>query len=117
MSASLALDLERTPALVEAGPVRRTTVGGHVGAFVRLTVPDDAEVDDCQDGEVRLWSPSAPAGDWRVLGPGRIARLWILDVAGQRVVIQAESTSRPTRDQEETLLRMAESTTFGRAGG
>ena len=113
---SLAVALADLP-LVEAGPVRRTSVGGHPGAFVRLTVPDDAEVDHCLDGEVRLWSPSAPAGDWRVLGPGRIARLWILDAVGERVVIQAESLTNPTAEQEETLLRMGESTTFSRSAG
>lgn len=66
------------------------TIDGFAGAKVELTVPEDAAFTECFAGgtDYRLWNDAV--GGYRCLqGPGQIERIWVLDVDGTRLVIDA----------------------------
>ena len=78
----LARALSDQPFLTVTRPVE-VTVGGIEGLFVRVAVPDDAEVSACQDGEVAIYEDIDTHPDtWTVDAPGLVDRMWILDVDG-----------------------------------
>ncbi len=59
------------------------SIGGHDGKMIELTVPDDIDFADCDQNEFRSWTGRNHQG------PGQVDRVYILDVEGQRVVIDA----------------------------
>ena len=66
-------------------PMHETTVSdielaGFAGKLVSMTVPDDLDVAECDEGEFRSWV-------YHVQDPGRQDDVYILDVDGTRVVI------------------------------
>lgn len=66
------------------------TVGGHAGTSITLHVPDGAEFDDCDQGEFCSFTEDMATVCHRYQQfPGQIDELWILDVNGQVVVIDA----------------------------
>ncbi|MGH2446058.1 MAG: hypothetical protein ACRDGD_08480 [Candidatus Limnocylindria bacterium] len=78
------------PGHTEGEPVD-VTIDGYAGRMIELRLPADIAFDSCFVGTVnyRLWV-SASHGGWRCLqGPGQIERVWVLDVDGTRVVIDA----------------------------
>lgn len=88
-------------AALAAQPTREATtptdvaVGGFSGKAFELTVPADLTFDtvdgfaECDEGEFRSWI-SPDGNSFRVhQGPGQHDRLWIVDVEGTRVVVDA----------------------------
>jgi len=92
------------------------TVGGYDGYVMDFDVPDPIPA-RC-DGMLYHWRDDI--GGSQGIGPGKRQRLWILDVAGQRVVILAgwfpagvsDPDAGTTPAQAEELIRMAEGITF-----
>jgi hypothetical protein len=79
------------------------TVGGYEGLYVELSVPDGADFNDCPRGRFNSWP-----GRWQQ-GPGQIDMIWILDVEGERIVLNAmHGPSAPPEQVDE--LRMIVST-------
>jgi hypothetical protein len=83
------------PGLAATAPVD-ITVDGYAGKQIELTVPDYGET-ECKDSTFGLWQdPGAPEttgsqpNRW-AQGPNQHSQLWILDVDGTRVVIEAFS--------------------------
>ena len=77
-----------------AGATSPTDVvlGGYTGKQMDLTVPADANFGDCDAGRYMVWSHPGNGrlednrwAQW----PGQVLRLWILDVEGRRIVIEA----------------------------
>lgn len=71
------------------------TVGGFSGKAIELTVPVGLAFDtvngfiDCDEGEFRSWI-SADGRSFRLhQGPGQHDQLWVIDVNGTRVIIDA----------------------------
>jgi hypothetical protein len=71
------------------------TVGGFHGKAIDLTVPADLAFDtangfsDCDEGEFRSWI-SPDENSFRVhQGPGQHDQLWVVDVEGTRIVVDA----------------------------
>ena len=112
---ALAEALSNQPFLEVSSPVR-VVIGGREGAFVKAKVPEDAEIVTCADQAVDLYSQGAPEDAWRVGTAGSVVRLWILDVDGERYVVQTESGPDATRRDVAVLRRMVESITFERIG-
>jgi hypothetical protein len=79
---------------------RPVTLGAHHGQFIRLTGP--ADIRKC--GEWRPWDPSP-----YLQGPGNIWDLWVMDVAGTRVVIMAQYFPKTPATIKAELRHMAES--------
>ena len=109
----LASALSDQPFLTVTRPVE-VTVGGIEGLFVRVAVPDDAEVSACQDGEVAIYEDIDTHPDtWTVDAPGLVDRMWILDVDGVRHVLRARAWPNAGQ-QVRAMTRMVESITFTR---
>jgi hypothetical protein len=67
------------------------TVGGYAGKMVELTVPSDADFVGCgstgnSSRPFAIWTEGS--GSWRCMqGPGQTDHVYVVDVAGERVVI------------------------------
>lgn len=89
------------------------TVGGYAGQSIILHVPDDADRLDCDDDEFASFET---AGDDSIRryhqGPGQIDELWILDVDGAIVILDAMYGPDTDTDLIDDLRTIAESATF-----
>lgn len=93
------------------------TVGGYSGLYVELSWPRGLE---CEGGVLWLSLDANPNRESGVsyhddLSPGVVDRFWILDVAGQRVVIDAFHRQKHTPAQIAELTEIVEGVTLTRA--
>jgi hypothetical protein len=110
-------------------PDRRPTVpepveiDGYAGTYLEWTVPRDVAFDeegnfpDCDGDDAghhdfRSWTGSGWASTRYHQGPGQVDRLWVLDVGGQRLVIDAFSMPSATPDEIEELRAIVDSIRF-----
>ncbi len=91
------------------------TVGGYAGKSLTLHVPGDAVFEDCDDGNFTSYGVATDGGTepsrWQQ-GPGQIDELWILDVNGATVVLDATYRVDTPAELIEELRAIAESATF-----
>jgi hypothetical protein len=81
------------PSLTEP---RDATLGGHAGLYAELTPPSATDFVACDGGAYRLWLARDDAA--RLLqAPGRVLRLWFLEVGSQVLVVDVTYT--PVTDQ------------------
>ena len=83
-----------------SGPIA-ATIDGHPATRFEQVVPEALHFDTCWGSSYRSWQ--ANADDRYHQGPGQIDRLWILEVRGTRVVIDA-SYYRGTAASDRTAL-------------
>jgi hypothetical protein len=67
---------------------RPTTIGGHSAWYVEVLIPSVLDFSQCDADQLVLWE-SADGSVRYGLGPGEIDRLWVVDVHGAPVVIDA----------------------------
>lgn len=103
----LASALNRQPYLTTTKPVE-VSVGGMEGLFVKVSVPDDADVSACQGASVDVISGTQSAEE-----AGIVDRLWILDIDGARHVLWARTFGATALDTS-LVTRLVESITFTR---
>lgn len=84
-------------------PVR---VGGYDGLYVELSVPDDADFTECPGRRFNSWP-----GRWQQ-GPGQIDMIWILDVEGERLVLNAMHGPSAPPEQVDEVRRIVSTATF-----
>lgn len=72
-----------------ASEPERVTVGGVDGLYMQWSVPDDIDFDDCDLGSFESWAGNITGSNRYQQAPGQVDRLWILDVGGERLVIDA----------------------------
>jgi hypothetical protein len=95
-------------ALADLAPFRVTspptdiTMYGYRGKHLELTVPK-IDFTDCQEGVIRSWiAPNLSYAFYGYSRPRHIEELWILDVEGNRLVIQANwSPGSPPENMAE----------------
>jgi hypothetical protein len=65
------------------------TVGGYAGKKVELSVPSNLDPATCDGGDLRTWIPAGNANGYggHVYGSGQKNSVYILDVAGERLVL------------------------------
>jgi hypothetical protein len=92
------------------------TVAGHIGKSIILHVPDDAVFGDCDEDKFASW---AGGGDPRDSGPsryhqgpGQIDEVWILDVDGELIVVDAMYGADTSAEHLAELHAILESMTF-----
>lgn len=97
----LATALENQP--TREATVTDVTLDGYSGKLVQMTVPADAVFADCDGGEFRSWVGVTGPDDARYhQGPGQQDDVYILDVDGLRLVIDALSyPGSPAADLEK----------------
>jgi hypothetical protein len=95
------------------------TLDGAEGTYLEWSVPTDLAQEagrfvDCDEGEFRSWTGIA-GGQTRYHGaPGQVDRLWILDVDGARLVIDAVSEPTATEAEIAEMIDVVESIRFER---
>jgi hypothetical protein len=102
---------------VASAPVD-VTLDGYAGKSITLHVPDDAahaggKFSDCDQGIFGSWAWGTDATPSRYAqGPGQIDEVWILDVNGVPVVIDAAYYAGTPADVVDEMRAIVESTTF-----
>jgi hypothetical protein len=87
---------------------RPVEIGGAAGQYVKVQIPRGYDASSCTDSQVGL--PGNP-GSNNNMEPGYVGQWWILDVAGQRTVLQAfcAQCDDPT---SKRMARMIKNITF-----
>ena len=99
-------------------PLRHATVptdielAGFRGKYLRLSVPTNIDFDDCDEGYFESWTADGWASDRYQQKPGQVDRIWILDVDGQRLVIDAAYLPEATAQDRAELERVVDSIRF-----
>jgi hypothetical protein len=88
------------------------TVGGYEGKSVTLHVPDDATFDECEGPEFATFGTQSDDLARYQQGPGQIDELWIVDVDGAIVIIDAMYRGDTPDEVIGELRSIAESVTF-----
>lgn len=92
-------------------PPVETTVGGHPATRIDLTVPARMDVSSCRvPGALQIWA-HRPDG-YLAFVAGGTARLYILDVDGERQIFVTGRTEASVEDEAE-LYQMLDSIEFG----
>lgn len=82
------------------------TVNGYDGLYVQLSVPDDIDINTCPGGRFNSWP-----GRWQQ-GPGQIDMVWILDVDGERIVLNAMHGPTAPPEQVEEVRAIVSTVAF-----
>lgn len=109
--AELAAALATQPLKNATDPVP-VELGGYRGLYLETFLPPTGlDIADCVDRSVISWR--ADDGSLRRhAAAGEVDRLWILDAAGDRLVIDASHTPGTSTDEIAELTTMVESITF-----
>lgn len=97
-----------------SGPVE-VTVGGYAGKSVTLLVPDDIDFSSsspCDDDNFASYGVPGDEPSRYHQGPGQIDELWILDVDGTIVTMDAMYRPDTTAELVDEMRGIAESATF-----
>lgn len=96
------------------------TIDGYHGKRLEWSVPDDADFTDCDardpGGEPTFesWTGAGWSSDRYQQGPGQVDRLWVVDVDGARLVIDAQFMPEATEEQVAELMEVVASLGFER---
>jgi hypothetical protein len=85
------------------------TVGGHEGLYVELAVPQAVDAGDCPAGIFHLW-PGRQQRVGEILG--QVDMVWIVDVDGRRLVVDASYEASASPDEVAELRQMVTTATF-----
>jgi hypothetical protein len=98
------------------------TLGEYSGKYLELSVPEDQAYDDADnavgcdrsDGvaDFRSWTGDGMASVRYHQGAGQLDRLWIMDIDGSRIVIDAFEMPYATADDRAELTQVVESIRF-----
>jgi hypothetical protein len=79
---------------------RPTTLQGYPAWSLQVLIPSGFDLAACDGGQLVLWDTAK--GEVRSsLGPGELSRLWVVDVDGERIVIDAASIGASSADLAE----------------
>lgn len=88
------------------------TVDGYQGYMLEWSVPTDIDISSCDEGYFESWTAAGWSSDRYHQGPGQVDRLWILDVDGSRLVIDAMYMPGATEQDREELFAVVDSIQF-----
>jgi hypothetical protein len=101
-----------TRPLRHASRPRDVVLGGFRGKYVTWSVPSKIDFSHCGQGYFESWPGRGWATDRWQQGPGQVDRLWILDVHGKRLVVDANYLPSATREQRDELDHIVHSIRF-----
>jgi hypothetical protein len=87
-------------------------LAGFRGKYLRWSVPSKINIPGCGQGYFESWTGRGWATDRWQQGAGQVDRLWILEVKGQRLVVDAAYLPWATRKQRTELDRIVHSIKF-----
>jgi probable HAF family extracellular repeat protein len=100
-----------TRPLRHASKPRSVSLGGFSGKYLKWSVPTNMSWAHCRQGYFESWTAKGWASDRYQQGGGQVDRLWILNVDGQRLVIDAAYLDA-TKKQRAELNRIVHSIKF-----
>ena len=109
--AGLARVLATRP-LRHASRPRNAELAGFRGKYLKWSVPSEINISRCSQGYFESWTGRGWATDRWQQGAGQVDRLWILDLNGKRLVIDANYLPSATRKQRADLDRVVHSIRF-----
>jgi len=101
-----------TRPLRHASRPRDAELAGFRGQYLRWSVPRGIDISRCGQGYFESWKGRGWATDRWQQGPGQVDRLWILNINGKRLVIDANYLPSATRKQRTELNRIVHSIRF-----
>jgi hypothetical protein len=119
--------VDELAAVLAARPLRNATapvavsLGGYQGKYLEWSVPADIQFQqasgehgfsDCDGSLFKSWSDAQ--GDRYQQGPGQVDQLWILDVEGHRLLIDATYMPGSTVQDRAELAQLINSIAFKR---
>jgi hypothetical protein len=107
----LASALARQP-LRNATTPTNAVLAGVRGKYLRLSVPRHINFAQCDRGYFETWTGLGWASDRWEQGPGQVDRVWILNVDGQRLVVDANYLPSATATDRAQLDRVVHSIRF-----
>jgi hypothetical protein len=121
-------DTDGLAATLAKQPLRSATapadivLAGFRGKYLELSVPTDIDFDEarkdqalfppCDEATFQSWTASGWASDRYQQRPGQVDQIWILDVDGERLVIDAWYLAEATPEDRAELERVVESIRF-----
>lgn len=105
---ALASSLASIPLRNATTPVA-VSLAGYNGSYIEWSVPAEIQFSNCDQGYFRSWTGQ---GDRYQQGPGQVDRLWIIDVAGRRLVIDAAYMPGATEADRAALAQVVHSIAF-----
>jgi hypothetical protein len=84
-------------------------LGGFRGKYLELSVPTDIDFDDCNVGYFESWTGNGWSSDRYQQSPGQVDRIWILDVDGQRLLVDASYLPEATPQDRAELESVVDS--------
>ncbi len=103
-----ALDAQKLTSITAPEPV---TLAGYDGLYLELTASKRIRPETCTGGAFEIWSSGAD-GHWLLFEPGQVDRLWLLDVDGRTVVLDARSVPGAGKGQVDAVTGIVESVRF-----
>ena len=105
--ADLATALGKIPDTTATKPVQ-TTIAGHDATYIELAIPASLP---CDPSQFDFWQDS-PGGDWWVQGLNETARIWIIEVDGQRVAFLTHAYAHSAADPKSVFESILNSVVF-----
>ncbi len=87
----------------------KTTVAGYEATYVEVRLPATLP---CPPSKFVLWQDGPGGGDWYALAPNELFRVWIIDVAGERVVLTGRSYPETSEAAKAELPGIFDSIVF-----
>lgn len=87
------------------------SLGGYEGLYLELTWPKNIDYESCDEQAVGIWE-SDPGGRRCCTDEPKLERIWILDVDGQRVVLNNNVELAATDVQSDELAEVVETVRF-----
>jgi hypothetical protein len=104
----LASALARQP-LRSATTPTNVVLAGVRGKYLRLAVPKDIDFARCDKGSFESWTGLGWSSDRWEQGPGQVDRIWILNIHGWRLVVDANYLPSATTNDRAELNRVVHS--------
>jgi hypothetical protein len=108
-AADLAVAVSKAPGTELVRGPSDVTVGGRAAKHVVLTVREDV---GCDPGFFYAWQDVEEGALWPMTDVGDTIRVWIVDVSGTRLFIEAETTKQAGSDLEQEIRQIVESIRF-----
>jgi hypothetical protein len=91
---------------------REGTLGGHSAKRVVLVVLKKGSL-GCEPGFFYGWDDEFRGAVWTETNAGDTIRVWIVEVGGTRLFIEAETSAQADSKLEEEVVKIVESIRFG----
>ena len=87
------------------------SLAGFHGTYIELMIDADLDFSRCDQGTVHCWF-DVKGNSRYYQGPGQVNQLWVVDVAGTRVVIEVSFFPQASQADRDAVAQLIESIRF-----